>query len=153
MLKEKEYPINSYGPVRTNKDRTCVCCGDTVPAGSSRMMPRNAKSSYCLCISCFKKWKSVGGDLKQIMKGNCDIVKGHKLYIALKKAINEKKVAVIRFDTDQPICISTRIMNPSFGVIMDEYGKDIFQGNLKLINVPKGVKDLIVNYIEKYRKL
>lgn len=42
------------GPVRTNKDRTCVCCGDTVPAGSSRMMPRNAKSSYCLCISCFK---------------------------------------------------------------------------------------------------
>lgn len=45
MLKEKEYPINSYGPVRTNKDRTCVCCGDTVPAGSSRMMPRNAKSS------------------------------------------------------------------------------------------------------------
>lgn len=44
-------------------------------------------------------------------------------------------------------------MNPSFGVIMDEYGKDIFQGNLKLINVPKGVKDLIVNYIEKYRKL
>lgn len=132
MLKEKEYPINSYGPVRTNKDRTCVCCGDTVPAGSSRMMPRNAKSSYCLCISCFKKWKSVGGDLKlmdnlsnvkkehiiymsKIMKGNCDIVKGHKLYIALKKAINEKKVAVIRFDTDQPICISTRIMNPSFG--------------------------------------
>lgn len=111
MLKEKEYPINSYGPVRTNKDRTCVCCGDTVPAGSSRMMPRNAKSSYCLCISCFKKWKSVGGDLKlmdnlsnvkkehiiymsKIMKGNCDIVKGHKLYIALKKAINEKKVAV-----------------------------------------------------------
>ena len=106
MLKEKEYPINSYGPVRTNKDRTCVCCGDTVPAGSSRMMPRNAKSSYCLCISCFKKWKSVGGDLKlmdnlsnvkkehiiymsKIMKGNCDIVKGHKLYIALKKAINE----------------------------------------------------------------
>lgn len=112
-----------------------------------------------------QKWKSVGGDLKlmdnlsnvkkeyiiymsKIMKGNCDIVKGHKLYIALKKAINEKKVAVIRFDTDQPICISTRIMNPSFGVIMDEYGKDIFQGNLKLINVPKGVKDLIVNYIE-----
>lgn len=170
MLKEKEYPINSYAPVRTNKDRTCVCCGDTVPAGSSRMMPRNAKSSYCLCISCFKKWKSVGGDLKlmdnlsnvkkehiiymsKIMKGNCDIVKDHKLYIALKKAINEKKVAVIRFDTDQPICISTRIMNPSFGVIMNEYGKDIFQGNLKLINVPKGVKDLIVNYIEKYRKL
>ena len=91
--------------------------------------------------------------VNKIMKGNCDIVKGHKLYIALKKAINEKKVAVIRFDTDQPICISTRIMNPSFGVIMDEYGKDIFQGNLKLINVPKGVKDLIVNYIEKYRKL
>lgn len=170
MLKEKEYPINSYGPVRTNKDRICVCCGDTVPAGSNRMMPRNAKSSYCLCISCFKKWKSVGGDLKlmdnsgdtrkehiihmsKIMKGNCDIVKGHKLYIALKKAIKEKKVAVIRFDTDQPICISTRIMNPSFGVIMDEYGKDIFQGNLKLINVPKGAKDLIVNYIEKYHKL
>lgn len=62
-------------------------------------------------ITCFKKWKSVGGDLKlmdnlsnvkkehiiymsKIMKGNCDIVKGHKLYIALKKAINEKKVAV-----------------------------------------------------------
>ena len=64
-----------------------------------------AKSSYCLCISCFKKWKSVGGDLKlmdnlsnvkkehiiymsKIMKGNCGIVKGHKLYIALKKAIS-----------------------------------------------------------------
>lgn len=170
MLKEKEYPINSYGPVRTNKDRTCVCCGDTVPAGSSRMMPRNAKSSYCLCISCFKKWKSVGGDLKlmdnlsnvkkehiiymsKIMKGNCDIVKGHKLYIALKKAINGGKKIVVKFDTDQPISMSTRVMNPSFGVIMDEYGKDIFQGNLKLINVPKGVKDLIVNYIEKYRKL
>lgn len=51
MLKEKEYPINSYGPVRTNKDRTCVCCGDTVPAGSSRMMPRNAKSSLSKNIS------------------------------------------------------------------------------------------------------
>lgn len=88
--------------------------------------------------------------MSKIMKGNCDIVKGHKLYIALKKAINEKKVAVIRFDTDQPICISTRIMNPSFGVIMDEYGKDIFQGNLKLVDVPKGVKDLIVSYIERY---
>lgn len=45
------------------------------------------------------------------------------------------------------------VMNPSFGEIMDEYGKDIFQGNLKLVDVPKGVKDLIVNYIEKYRKL
>lgn len=49
--------------------------------------------------------------------------------------------------------MSTRVMNPSFGEIMDEYGKDIFQGNLKLVDVPKGVKDLIVNYIEKYHKL
>lgn len=49
--------------------------------------------------------------------------------------------------------MSTRVMNPSFGEIMDEYGKGIFQGNLKLVDVPKGVKDLIVNYIEKYRKL
>ena len=49
--------------------------------------------------------------------------------------------------------MSTRVMNPSFGKIMDEYGKDIFRGNLKLVDAPKGVKDLIVNYIEKYSKL
>lgn len=39
MYKRKEYPIKSYVPMRTNKDRTCVCCGDTIPAGSSRMIP------------------------------------------------------------------------------------------------------------------
>lgn len=152
MYKRKEYPIKSYVPMRTNKDRTCICCGDTIPAGSSR------------------KWRDTGGDLKlmdnpgdakkeyvihmsNILKGNCDIIKGRKLYVAFKKAINGGKKIVIKFDTDQPISMSTRVMNPSFGEIMDEYGKDIFQGNLKLVDVPKGVKDLIVNYIEKYRKL
>ena len=68
--------------------------------------------------------------------------------------INSGKTIVLEFDTDQPICMSTRVMNPSFGgEIMDEYGKDIFQGKLKLTDVPKGVKDFIVNYIEKYNKL
>lgn len=38
MYKRKEYPIKSYVPMRTNKDRTCICCGDTIPAGSSRIM-------------------------------------------------------------------------------------------------------------------
>lgn len=140
-----------------------------MPAGSKRMLPRIRKlADYGICLSCFDKWKLNGGDprkqaprikkehvihMSNILKGNCDIMKGRKLYVALKKVINSGKTIVLKFDTDQPICISTRIMNPSFGVIMDEYGKDIFQGNLKLINVPKGVKDLIVNYIEKYRKL
>lgn len=88
--------------------------------------------------------------MSNILKGNCDIIKGRKLYVAFKKAINGGKKIVIKFDTDQPISMSTRVMNPSFGEIMDEYGKDIFQGNLKLVDVPKGVKDLIVNYIERY---
>lgn len=131
---------------------------------------RHAKANHGLCFPCFRKWKDVGGDLKlmdnpgdakkehvihmsNILKGNCDIIKGRKLYVAFKKAINGGKKIVIKFDTDQPISMSTRVMNPSFGEIMDEYGKDIFQGNLKLVDVPKGVKDLIVNYIEKYRKL
>nr|DAJ26852.1 MAG TPA: protein of unknown function DUF4325 [Caudoviricetes sp.] len=170
MYKRKEYPIKSYVPMRTNKDRTCIRCGDTIPAGSSRMIPKHAKANHSLCFSCFRKWKDVGGDLKlmdnpgdakkehvihmsNILKGNCDIIKGRKLYVAFKKAINGGKKIVIKFDTDQPISMSTRVMNPSFGEIMDEYGKDIFQGNLKLVDVPKGVKDLIVNYIEKYRKL
>lgn len=156
--------------MRTNKDRTCICCGDTIPAGSSRMIPRHAKANHGLCFPCFRKWRDTGGDLKlmnnprdakkeyvihmsNILKGNCDIIKGRKLYVAFKKAINGGKKIVIKFDTDQPISMSTRVMNPSFGEIMDEYGKDIFQGNLKLVDVPKGVKDLIVNYIEKYRKL
>ena len=155
--------------MRTNKDRTCVCCGDTIPAGSSRMIPKHAKANHGLCFPCFRKWRDTGGDLKlmdnpedakkehvihmsNILKGNCDIIKGRKLYVAFKKAINGGKKIVIKFDTDQPISMSTRVMNPSFGEIMDEYGKDIFQGNLKLVDVPKGVKDLIVNYIEKYRK-
>ena len=81
------------------------------------------------------------------------IKRPESLTVAFKKAINGGKKIVIKFDTDQPISMSTRVMNPSFGEIMDEYGKDIFQGNLKLVDVPKGVKDLIVNYIEKYRKL
>lgn len=99
-----------------------------------------------------EQWKALAKDLfNELLEIDSDnTIDSYLSYKALDK---EKKVAVIRFDTDQPICISTRIMNPSFGVIMDEYGKDIFQGNLKLINVPKGVKDLIVNYIEKYRKL
>ena len=102
--------------------------------------PGDAKKEYVIHMS-------------NILKGNCDIIKGRKLYVAFKKAINGGKKIVIKFDTDQPISMSTRVMNPSFGEIMDEYGKDIFQGNLKLVDVPKGVKDLIVNYIEKYRKL
>ena len=170
MYKRKEYPIKSYVPMRTNKDRTCICCGDTIPAGGSRMISKHAKSNHSLCFSCFRKWKNAGGDLKlmnnpenakrehvihmsNILKGDCDIIKGRKLYVALKKVINSGKTIVLRFDTDQPICMSTRVMNPSFGEIMDEYGKDIFQRKLKLADVPKGVKDLIVNYIEKYRKL
>lgn len=91
--------------------------------------------------------------MSNILKGNCDIMKGRKLYVALKKVINSGKTIVLKFDTDQPICMSTRVMNPSFGEIMDEYGKDIFQGKLKLTDAPKGVKDFIVNYIEKYSKL
>lgn len=170
MYKRKEYPIKSYVPMRTNKDRTCICCGDTIPAGSSRMIPRHAKANHGLCFPCFRKWRDTGGDLKlmdnpgdakkeyvihmsNIMKGNCDIIKGRKLYVALKKVINSGKTIVLKFDTDQPICMSTRVMNPSFGEIMDEYGKDIFQGKLKLTDAPKGVKDFIVNYIEKYNKL
>lgn len=140
-------------------------------------LPRIRKwADYGICLSCFDKWKLNGGDIvyinntsprkqaprikkehvihmSNILKGNCDIIKGRKLYVALKKVINSGKTIVLKFDTDQPICMSTRVMNPSFGEIMDEYGKDIFQGNLKLVDVPKGVKDLIVNYIEKYRKL
>lgn len=99
--------------------------------------PGDAKKEYVIHMS-------------NILKGNCDIIKGRKLYVALKKVINSGKTIVLRFDTDQPICMSTRVMNPSFGEIMDEYGKDIFQGKLKLTDVPKGVKDLIVNYIERY---
>lgn len=102
--------------------------------------PGDAKKEYVIHMS-------------NILKGNCDIIKGRKLYVAFKKAINGGKKIVVKFDTDQPISMSTRVMNLSFGEIMDEYGKDIFQGNLKLVDVPKGVKDLIVNYIEKYRKL
>lgn len=167
--KKKEHPIDDYVPVRTNKDRACVRCGGTVPAGGIRMMPRGAKSGHCVCPACFKEWESAGGELKltddlgdvrkervihmsKIMKGDCDIVKGRRLYVAMRKAIDEKRIVAIRFDADQPICISTRVMNPSFGTIMDEYGKDIFQGNLRLINVPKGAKDLIIGYIEKYSK-
>lgn len=74
--------------------------------------------------------------MSNILKGNCDIIKGRKLYVAFKKAINGGKKIVIKFDTDQPISMSTRVMNPSFGEIMDEYGKDIFQGNLKLVDFP-----------------
>lgn len=66
MLKEKEYPINSYGPVRTNKDRTCVCCGDTVPAGSSRMMPRNAIS--CIFGSLLKDDCNIKDEIIDISK-------------------------------------------------------------------------------------
>lgn len=147
MYKRKEYPIKSYVPMRTNKDRTCICCGDTIPAGSSRMIPRHAKANHGLCFPCFRKWRDTGGDLKlmnnpgdakkeyvihmsNILKGNCDIIKGRKLYVAFKKAINGGKKIVIKFDTDQPISMSTRVIN------------------LKLVDVPKGVKDLIVNYIE-----
>lgn len=50
MYKRKEYPIKSYVPMRTNKDRTCICCGDTIPAGSSRMIPRHAKANHGLCF-------------------------------------------------------------------------------------------------------
>ena len=64
ILKRKEYPIKSYVPIRTNKDRTCICGGDTIPAGSSRMIPKHAKANHSLCFSCFRKWKDVGGDLK-----------------------------------------------------------------------------------------
>lgn len=148
-----------------------------MPAGSKRMLPRIRKwADYGICLSCFDKWKLNGGDIvyinntsprkqaprikkehvihmSNILKGNCDIMKGRKLYVALKKVINSGKTIVLKFDTDQPICISTRVMNPSFGEIMDEYGKDIFQGKLKLTDAPKGVKDFIVNYIEKYNKL
>lgn len=146
---------------------------EKMPAGSKRMLPRIRKwADYGICLSCFDKWKLNGGDIvyinntsprkqaprikkehvihmSNILKGNCDIIKGRKLYVALKKVINSGKTIVLKFDTDQPICMSTRVMNPSFGEIMDEYGKDIFQGKLKLTDVPKGVKDLIVNYIEK----
>lgn len=55
MYKRKEYPIKSYVPMRTNKDRTCICCGDTIPAGSSRMIPRHAKANHGLCFPCFRK--------------------------------------------------------------------------------------------------
>lgn len=48
MYKRKEYPIKSYVPMRTNKDRACICCGDTIPAGSSRMIPRHAKANHGL---------------------------------------------------------------------------------------------------------
>lgn len=44
--------------------------------------------------------------------------------MALKKVINSGKTIVLKFDTDQPICMSTRVMNPSFGEIMDEYDKE-----------------------------
>nr|DAW72089.1 MAG TPA: zinc finger protein [Caudoviricetes sp.] len=50
--------------MRTNKDRTCICCGDTIPAGSSRMIPKHAKANHGLCFPCFRKWKDTGGDLK-----------------------------------------------------------------------------------------
>ena len=50
--------------MRTNKDRTCICCGDTIPAGSSRMIPRHAKANHGLCFPCFRKWRDTGGDLK-----------------------------------------------------------------------------------------
>lgn len=90
--------------------------------------------------------------MSRIMEGDCDMVKGQRLYVALKKAIEDGRTIALKFDPGQPISISTRIMNPSFGGIMDRYGKDVFQGRLKLSDVPKGVKDLIVDYIEKYRK-
>lgn len=142
MYKRKEYPIKSYVPMRTNKDRTCICCGDTIPAGSSRMIPRHAKANHGLCFPCFRKWRDTGGDLKlmdnpgdakkehvihmsNILKGNCDIIKGRKLYVAFKKAINGGKKIVIKFDTDQPISMSTRVMNPSFGEII--YLNDIWK--------------------------
>lgn len=106
--------------MRTNKDRTCICCGDTIPAGSSRMIPRHAKANHGLCFPCFRKWRDTGGDLKlmnnpgdakkeyvihmsNILKGNCDIIKGRKLYVAFKKAINGGKKIVIKFDTDQQL--------------------------------------------------
>lgn len=176
MVKRK-YSIDDYAESRTIKDWECKCCGEKMPAGSKRMLPRIRKwADYGICLSCFDKWKLNGRDIvyinntsprkqaprikkehviymSNILKGNCDIIKGRKLYVALKKVINSGKTIVLKFDTDQPICMSTRVMNPSFGEIMDEYGKDIFQGKLKLTDVPKGVKDLIVNYIEKYRKL
>lgn len=102
MYKRKEYPIKSYVPMRTNKDRTCICCGDTIPAGSSRMIPRHAKANHGLCFPCFRKWRDTGGDLKimnnpgdakkeyvihmsNILKGNCDIIKGRKLTWLLKR--------------------------------------------------------------------
>lgn len=94
---------------------------DIFTGGDLKLMnnPRDAKKEYVIHMS-------------NILKGNCDIIKGRKLYVAFKKAINGGKKIVIKFDTDQPISMSTRVMNPSFGEIMDEYGKDIFQGNLKL---------------------
>lgn len=108
MYKRKEYPIKSYVPMRTNKDRTCICCGDTIPAGSSRMIPRHAKANHGLCFPCFRKWRDTGGDLKlmdnpgdakkeyvihmsNILKGNCDIIKGRKLYVAFKKGDKRRK--------------------------------------------------------------
>lgn len=86
-----------------------------MPAGSKRMLPRIRKwADYGICLSCFDKWKLNGGDIvyinntsprkqaprikkehvihmSNILKGNCDIIKGRKLYVALKKGDKQRK--------------------------------------------------------------
>ena len=86
-----------------------------MPAGSKRMLPRIRKwADYGICLSCFDKWKLNGGDIvyinntsprkqaprikkehvihmSNILKRNCDIIKGRKLYVALKKGDKQRK--------------------------------------------------------------
>lgn len=146
MYKRKEYPIKSYVPMRTNKDRTCICCGDTIPAGSSRMIPRHAKANHGLCFPCFRKWRDTGGDLKlmdnpgdakkehvihmsNILKGNCDIIKGRKLYVAFKKAINGgKKIVIKKEEHDEMVRIGNELPKSpptilSFNICLDKIAK------------------------------
>lgn len=168
MQKRKEYSIDKYMIARTNKDRMCVCCGETVPSGSNRMMPKGEKSSYCLCLTCFREWIKTGGNLfdidrskglnktyvilmSKISKAKTDLLMGRMLYVAMKKGIDENRHIVIKFDADSFISLSTRVMNPSFGYLMDEYGRDVFKGRLTLIDVSKFNKDLITKYINNYK--
>lgn len=170
MQKRKEYPIDSYVIARTNKDRVCVCCGETVPSGSDRMMPKGEKSSYCLCLTCYREWTKAEGSLYDISRGEGPdkshvilmskiskaktyLLMGRMLYVAMKKGIEEGKRIVIKFDADSFISLSTRVMNPSFGCLMDEYGKDVFKGKLTLIDASKFNKDLITRYLENYKNV
>lgn len=101
MYKRKEYPIKSYVPMRTNKDRTCICCGDTIPAGSSRMIPRHAKANHGLCSPCFRKWRDTGGDLK-LMDNPGDAKEEHEEEMRFCKDLNDLRCEML-IDMDKKI--------------------------------------------------